>query len=245
MKKGTIKNCFFGLVLLVITAYLIIPFTSYKPLLPGYHEYIFTPQKYKQLKFNLSKERADLKDGFNNALTNEDRNLCIKKAKRKFKSILIDKVFPFWYGTRWNFYGTTTTPGEGSIACGYFVTTVLQDAGCDLNRTKLAQVASEKMIQALVTKNNIKSFYDKPCSVMLSAIQKEGEGVSVIGLDNHTGFLICDRKEIYFIHSTGRFPFCVIKEKASESIILKRSKAKVVGFLTKDDHFIKKWMFNK
>jgi len=242
MKKGTLKNCFFGFIFILIIAYLILPFTSYKPLLPGYHEFIYTPKKYKQLKFKLSKEKDELKSEFNRAVTKADQKVCLRKAKKKFKYTLYDKLFPYWYGTRWNFYGTTTIPGEGSIACGYFVTTALQDVGCEINRAKLAQVASERMIQSLVKKSNIKSYYDKPINELIAELKKEGDGVSIIGLDNHTGFLICDNKQIYFVHSSGRAPFCVVKENASESIILKKSKAKVVGRLTQDEAFIKKWI---
>src|ERR1700741_5295000 len=56
---------------------------------------------------------------------------------------LRDSLLPCWYGTPWGFYGTTEEPGQGTIACGYFVTTVLRDAGCSLQRIKLAQYPSE------------------------------------------------------------------------------------------------------
>ncbi len=49
----------------------------------------------------------------------------------------------------WDFYGTTTTPREGKIACGYYVTTVLEQAGFHLQRVLLAQQASAYVVQTL------------------------------------------------------------------------------------------------
>lgn len=56
------------------------------------------------------------------ALQSNKRHLVISR-------IIIDSLMPCWYGTPWDFNGCTTEPGKGSIACGYFVSTVLRDAG--------------------------------------------------------------------------------------------------------------------
>jgi hypothetical protein len=65
---------------------------------------------------------------------------------------IVDSIIPYWFGTKWNFYGTTEVPRNGSIACGYFVTTVLRDAGLRINRIKLAQAASEEMMKSVCHK---------------------------------------------------------------------------------------------
>ncbi|RYD70663.1 MAG: hypothetical protein EOP53_25020, partial [Sphingobacteriales bacterium] len=52
----------------------------------------------------------------------------------------ISKKMPgYWDGTVWDFNGTTRKPGEGSIACGYFITTILEDIGLKISRIKMAQ----------------------------------------------------------------------------------------------------------
>ena len=38
-------------------------------------------------------------------------------------------LFSQWKKTAWDFNGTATKPGDGPIACGYFVTTLLRDIG--------------------------------------------------------------------------------------------------------------------
>src|SRR4051812_5282380 len=63
-----------------------------------------------------------------------------KNEKEKiFTSAVVETIIPEWIGTAWNFYGTSEKPHEGTIACGYFVTTILRDAGVNLARIKLAQ----------------------------------------------------------------------------------------------------------
>ena len=69
-----------------------------------------------------------------------------------------DELIPPWVGTEWAFYGTTQTPGEGEIACGYFVSTVLRDAGVKVERVKLAQQASEYIVKTFAEAEHVRRF---------------------------------------------------------------------------------------
>src|SRR6187455_2399459 len=50
------------------------------------------------------------------------------EKERIFTSAVVETIIPGWIGTAWNFNGTSEKPQQGSIACGYFVTTILRDA---------------------------------------------------------------------------------------------------------------------
>ena len=80
------------------------------------------------------------------------RKMSIQKAGQQFVDNIAQQIVPHWIGTPWDFNGITQSPGKGKIACGYFVTTVLRDAGVKINRVKMAQCASETKINSL-TKN--------------------------------------------------------------------------------------------
>jgi len=69
---------------------------------------------------------------------------------------IVDDIIPYWYGTPWEFYGTTEKPKQGSIACGYFVSTILKHAGYNVEKNKMAQQASELIIKSLVSEKYIK-----------------------------------------------------------------------------------------
>jgi hypothetical protein len=151
-----------------------------------------------------------------------------EKRSRLIKTIC-DSMIPCWYGTPWNFYGTSETPGKGTIACGYFVTTIVRDAGLTNQRIKLAQVASEEMIKTLCEKSTIERFSNKSIDEFVLAIKKMGTGLYITGLDNHTGFIYNDSLEVYFIHASYITPKCVVKEFAVSSAILSSSRYRVIG----------------
>lgn len=174
------------------------------------------------------------------ALLFKDRAKMDRVGKIFVKS-MTDKIFPYWYGTKWDFNGTTRIPQQGSIACGYFVTTTLQHAGVKINRVKMAQCASEEMIRSLVSKNNIHHLSGISLREFEIKLKSYGNGLYVIGLDNHTGYVLLSEKGNFFIHASGWFPFKVVRDKLSESKVIARSAYRVVGKLSGDEGFLKKW----
>jgi hypothetical protein len=117
-----------------------------------------------------------------------------------FTSAVIETIVPSWIGTAWDFNGTSEKPKQGSIACGYFVTTVLRDAGLPIARTRLAQCASEQMITSLVQSKYISHYRNVLLEDFIQAIQKQGNGLFIVGLDKHTGlFTMMALKYILYI----------------------------------------------
>lgn len=178
------------------------------------HRKQYSPEKYEALLTKIQKGEIYVSDS--------------KKQKQR-SNILIEDIFPFWYGTPWHFYGTTQVPGRGKIACGYFVTTVLEDMGVKLDRIRLAQATSESMIKELIPANKISRFSNKSIQTFIKAVQQEGDGVYIVGLDTHNGFITCENKKVFFVHSSGRYPWCVVKEEALYSGTLVDSKYRVLG----------------
>lgn len=164
-----------------------------------------------------------------------------EKKQRLFTQIMADSILPYWLGTPWGFYGTTETPLQGQIACGYFVTTTLRDAGLPLQRTKLAQCASEQMIRTLVQPAYIQRFSHVPLADFVANIKKQGYGLYLIGLDSHTGFLYHDGREVYFIHASYIGQKVVTKELAASSAILQASQYKITGKISADEVALDKW----
>jgi hypothetical protein len=172
----------------------------------------------------------------------EWHSFSIDQKEKFFTAAVAETIIPNWIGTKWDFNGTTEIPQQGSIACGYFVTTVLRDAGVSLARVKLAQCASEQMIQSLVQPALIHRYSNVSITDFASAITKEGYGLYIVGLDNHTGFIYNDGKNIYFIHSTFVGTRNVQQELAVNSIVLKQSKYKVVGKISADATVLARWI---
>ncbi len=170
------------------------------------------------------------------------RDVVLRQAGELFVQAVVTEVTPYWYGTPWDFNGMTQVPGAGSIACGYFVTTVLRDMGVDLARVRLAQQPSEILIKSLVGSAAIKRFSDVKVEKFLAAVRNWGQGLYIVGLDMHVGFIVSDDTGIHFVHASYMAPLCVVQEDAAESVILAGSRYRVLGKLTGDNDFLLAWL---
>lgn len=191
-----------------------------------------TPEKYQKELVSIREKRKQL----------AHQKANTQAVKTAFVQTINQQLFPHWYGTFWSFNGTTQTPGRGSIACGYFVTTVLRDAGLDINRSALAQMASEKMISSLVAEKYIQRFSNRSIGEFVEQIRQSGRGLYLVGLDNHTGFIVYDAAGVRFVHASGAYPFCVISETAVEASILKKSAYRIVGKISDDPVVLQSWV---
>jgi hypothetical protein len=68
------------------------------------------------------------------------------------------------------------------------------------------------------------------------------QGVYVIGLDFHTGFIVNDGTENWFIHSNYIGRKGVTREPVSTSAALNASKTKWLVSLTQDQDFLQRWL---
>jgi hypothetical protein len=222
------------ILLLIITLFSFIYFIFFK------RQHNFISKEYSNIDLeNYPKTLDSIKILRQKLQDNSIQNIGIK-----FTEVLTNKIFPYWYGTTWDFNGTTQKPNEGKIACGYFVTTTLMQVGLDINRVKLAQCASEEMIKKLVSKENIYRFSNQSIDEFQKSLEKIGKGIYVVGLDNHTGFVFISENGNYFIHSSGIYPFEVVKDKLSESRLIINSKYRVIGNLSSDKDLLLKWVKN-
>jgi hypothetical protein len=191
---------------------------------------------------SITSARHALAQAYSEAKRTDEMARILSKARSLFVSSAADNLFPYWYGTPWDFNGTTEEPGKGKIACGYFVTTVLRDIGLRVERTRMAQQPSELIIKSLTSENYIRRYSNVPNDKFVAAVREWGSGLYVVGLDQHTGFILCDNQGVFFIHSSYVGAKVVAKERALDSPILSGSKYRVIGKLSADDEFLRKWL---
>lgn len=138
-------------------------------------------------------------------------------------------AFPAWAGTRWDFYGKTEVPRAGAIACGYFVTTVLAQAGLRIQRDWLAQQVSATLVSTLAAETEVLWLrYLERAEVVARVRAALGDGLFVVGLDLHTGFLRLAGGRADFCHSSYLEPGTVLCEPAAGAAAF-ASKLYVVG----------------
>ena len=117
---------------------------------------------YTAVVAKLEAERVKLSLRYQQSGTAAQRADVVAQARTIVTASIFKEIFPSWYGTPWDFYGTTQAPQQGKIACGYFVSTVLRDAGWRVQRVRLAQQASENIILSLTSEPHVKRW---SCSI--------------------------------------------------------------------------------
>jgi len=188
-------------------------------------------EKYKLLLESIQIEKSKYLKMYK-ANTNKTEQL--EKVRGYLINTITNEIFVEWYNTPWDFNGTTRFPKQGKIACGYFVTHTLTDLGFNIPRVKWAQSASEVFISKLANKD-IRRFSFAPIDQIEAYFIKEGNGLYLVGLDQHTGFVVVKDNEINFIHASYYQPeIGVLSEDLKGENPLSHSNYIVVGKMFND-----------
>lgn len=226
-----LKISLFALVAAAIGFYL----SPYKYQTPLYRWY-YSNSDYNDLLVQIKDKQDSLKIEYQTAKTDSEKKKVLAKAQRTFEKSF-KEVCKYWYGTPWSYSGTSEIPGRGKIACGYFVTTILRDLGYPIDRIKMAQAASETLIRNTVDKKFIKVRVKKDFGDFMDEVEGMGDGVYILGLDTHTGFLFVQGNSTRFVHSSSGVLKGVRNQVAFSSNTIRKSKYRVVGKIQ-----VEKWL---
>ncbi|MCB1049349.1 MAG: hypothetical protein H6510_02995 [Acidobacteria bacterium] len=160
--------------------------------------------------------------------------------RRQVFQQLKNQILPAWCGTAWGFYGTSHWPQQGEIACGVFVVRTLQHAGFVIPDRMAAQPA-ENIIKNLVSAGPIQRFSRAPLDRVLEWVAAQGDGLYLVGLDCHVGFLIRFEGKTVFCHANYYPPQKVVMEPADGPSPLRDSQYRVIGKLL-DDEMMRHWL---
>ncbi len=196
------------------------------------------PALYRRNVAQLAEQRAILAAlPANDSTARKER---IDRARDILFTAIMDKLMPAWYGTPWDFNGTTRTPGEGHIACGYFVNTVLLDAGFNLPRIRWSQSAAEPVMMKLAPQ--AKRFRDRPVAEVEAWLAEQGDGLYKAGLDNHVGFITRRNGITRFVHSNYYHrEIGVMAEPLDGDNPFAHSRYRIIGKLL-DDKMMEAWL---
>ena len=174
------------------------------------------------------------------AIDSVARMHLIDSARTILFDALVDKLLPAWYGTPWDFNGMTRAPGEGTIACGYFVNTVLLDAGFNLPRIRWSQSAAEPVMLKLSP--DAKRFRNRSVPEVEAWLGQQGDGLYKVGLDNHVGFITRRNGISRFVHSNYYHrEIGVMAEPLEGDNPFAHSRYRIIGKLL-DDKMMEAWL---
>jgi hypothetical protein len=199
-------------------------------------------KKYNHLKKVIAKKQTHLSKKYALAKDTNTKIQLIEQTKQYLAQAIAEDILPYWFDTQWDFNGTTENPREGTIACGFFISTVLQHAGMNTDRLALGRETAGAVIQTLckresihiVRKNNFQKLYEH--------LRKQKDGIYILGMDWHIGFIIKKNNKMRFIHSRKPRHAGVLNEDAEDSPTLKLSNFYMVGNLLENDRLIVQWL---
>jgi len=199
------------------------------------------PERYAELKESLAGWREQLAARHAAARTAAARDAVLDDARLILESALPD-MMRCWLGTPWDFHGTASTPGDGKIACGYFVSTILRDAGFRVHRYHLAQQPSGNILRTFLPRGSCKLTVGQDYEAFADALESAEPGIYLVGLDTHVGFIVVEDGALRFIHSSGSRPRAVVDESRADAQVLRQSNWRMLGHLTTDRDVLRKWL---
>ena len=201
-------------------------------------------QKWELLCQDLQRWRMHYADAYRAARTSAEKKAALAQARELLEHSL-PEMMRCWLGTPWDFNGTARKPGEGKIACGYFVTTVLEAAGFRIERNTLAQQASQQIIRTFLPADELRVRNGIPYKTFRFETARGRPGIYLVGLDTHVGFVVVKDEDFRFIHSSGSMPWCVVDESSEQALVLERSNYRVLGNITASDEVIRRWLMGE
>ncbi|MEL6694601.1 MAG: hypothetical protein AAFP89_00115 [Bacteroidota bacterium] len=215
---------------------------------------LLIPPPQQTILFEMSNNCEELQPDTLDTLSHIQAYRALKQRMKTYRSqgfpkitqqqfmyhALVDSIFPYWYGTSWDFNGITETPRKGKIACGYFVSTTLRDLGIPLNRYRLAQKASSHIIKDLCDPSQIQTFRSRN-TLYKYLHDLPQNGLFVVGLSQHVGFILKNEEGIFFIHANYAGEQLTVREAFRESAALQHSQVFVLGNLLESKKFLDSW----
>lgn len=196
---------------------------------------------YDQLKNELKQFKESSKKEY---VVSTNKAEVLKKTGKRFSKDFTDKILPEWYTTPWTFTGHTEKPKVGSVACGYFVSTTLRDAGFNLNRFKLAQMAPYDEAKTIACGDSVKVFANFNKTKFIAEMQNYEDGLYFVGLDFHVGFILKSSNQIYFIHSNYIGKVGVMKEAVADSNAIE-SESYYICSISNNKKLMRKWLLSE
>lgn len=198
-------------------------------------------ERYAILVAELERWRQQLREAYAKAQTAEEK-AAVENDARVILELVMPEMMRCWLGTPYDFNGTAERPGGGEVACGYFVSTVIRDAGFRVDRYKLAQQPSGNILRTFLKRENCLLKVGQDFDSYAEWVEGMEPGVYLIGLDSHVGFIVNGADGTRFFHSSRWQDRGVVDEPGRKAGALRHSNWRMIGGLTADPDVIRTWL---
>lgn len=206
------------------------------------------PVDYEATLAAIEAERRRLAGRYAAAETETARGAIRAEARAYVRAAIVREIVPAWLGMPWGLGKNSTAnrphaPGM-TVACGYFVAAVLEAAGLRIeSRFKFAQ-APALAVQKALAPDAVHRYFSVAGDVLGRKIAGLGDGVYIIGLANHIGFVVVDAGAVRLVHASYTGDQVVTDEPlaAAQAIADSRPKGYFVSPVMQDDRSAELWL---
>ena len=172
------------------------------------------------------------------------------RARRFVVRSITDTLFLAWLGTPWGLgrNSTATRPHQPGmvVGCSYFVTSVLQNAGVQLeDRYRLARAPALEIQRALAPDpRHLHRYGSITPKELARRVRRLGDGLYLIGLNIHVGFVVVQGGKARIVHASYTPPRTVVDERLAQSAAIENSRPRgyFVSSLFRGDWLIERWL---
>ncbi|MCB9560832.1 MAG: hypothetical protein H6708_10535 [Kofleriaceae bacterium] len=156
----------------------------------------------------IGERRAQLGRAYAAAHDDAGRAAVRAEARAYLLRTIDQDLFPPWLGTPWGLgrNSTSTRPHQPgmTVGCSYFVTSILGNAGFRLDdRYRFAQAPALDIQRSLARGSHaIARFLSIPADQLARRIAALGDGLYLIGLSNHVGWVVVDGDRVRLVHAS-------------------------------------------
>jgi hypothetical protein len=210
----------------------------------------FDAARYAQLLDQVAARQRALGARYDAARGTRARAAIRDEARRFVVETLVGRVFPAWMGmpSAGGPQATASLPHQPGmyISCSYFLTAALQNAGLVLeSRARFAQAPAAWIQRALLPPGGqIHRYGNLSPDELERRLVQMGDGLYVVGLNIHVGFIVVADGHARFVHSSYTPPGTVVDEPlpTSMAIALSRPKGYWISPLFRDDRLVELWL---
>ena len=171
------------------------------------------PEATRDVRFDaavaaIERRRAELAADYAAARTEAARAEVRAEARAYLIETITGELFPLWDGTPWGLgrSSTATRPHQPgmTVGCSYFVTAILGNAGFRLdNRYRFAQAPALHIQRSLARgERAVRRYLSIPPAELEAKVATLPDGLWLIGLSNHVGWVVVDDGDVRFVHAS-------------------------------------------
>ena len=216
-----------------------------------------TPSTFAQLNefpvklASIQTTQKVLAGQWHKARTAKEKKKVIKRARNFVVKSIVEDIFPVWMGTPWHMGeddDALMPHQEGKrVSCSMFVTAVLQNIGLRLDsRLRWAQAPALYIQRSLAPKRkDLQRYFSIEPKLLAQKLGRLDDGLYVIGLNCHVGFILVENGEARFVHSNYVEPEeGVTDEPVADSAAISNSQG--TGYwvtpVFQDERLIRHWL---